>query len=311
MRTRSFGDGTLELSELCLGTWGLSGDGYGPVPEQEQEQVIERALLLGIRTFETADVYGGGAMEQRLGRQLPKDALIITKLGTRLDPPPARKDFSRAFLQRAFEASVERLGREPSCVMLHNPSPKAIANGEALDFLRELKERGRIATWGVSSGSVDAQRAALGADTPLLSVAYNLYHYQHLDALAHDLAERRIGVLVHSVLSHGLLAGVWPANKQFPPGDHRAERWTKDGLRRRLRQLVAVRPAIADDTPSLRAVALRFALHNEAVTSVIIGPRTALQLDQLVREAGKAPPYLDQWTLDGLRDRLSAAGAAT
>jgi aryl-alcohol dehydrogenase-like predicted oxidoreductase len=312
MRTRSFGDGSLRLTELGLGTWGLSGDAYGPVPELEQDQVIERALLLGIRTFETADAYANGAMEQRLGRKLPKDAVVITKLGTRLDGTPARKDFSREYLEQAFERSSARLDRECiDCVLLHNPSVKALGRSDSLDFLRELREKGRIKCWGVSSGSPEVTRAALEAKAPAIALAYNLYHFNELDALTHDIDQGRVGVLVHSVLAHGLLAGSWPANKEFPPGDHRAERWTKDGLRRRLRQLVAIRPALGDSTPSLRSVALRFALDNRVVSSVILGPRSSFQLDQLVREAGKAPPYLERAAIDGLRERLNAAGAAT
>ena len=38
------------------------------------------------------------------------------------------------------------------------------------------------------------------------------------------------------------------------------------------------------------------------------GPRSSLQLDQLVREAGKGPPYLEDWALIALRNRLHDVG---
>jgi aryl-alcohol dehydrogenase-like predicted oxidoreductase len=163
----------------------------------------------------------------------------------------------------------------------------------------------------VSSGSPEVTRAAIEVGAPIIALAYNLYHQMELDQFAKDLAERKIGVLAHSVLAHGLLTGSWPGNKEFPPGDHRAERWTRDGLKRRLRQLSAIRPSLQEGTVSMRSVALRFALANPAVSSVILGARTALQLDQLVREAGKAPPYMSQFELDELRRRLTWAGAVT
>ena len=38
MRRRTLGKTGIEITELCLGTWGLSGDGYGPVQETEQDR---------------------------------------------------------------------------------------------------------------------------------------------------------------------------------------------------------------------------------------------------------------------------------
>ena len=65
MRQRLLGATSLDVTELALGTWGLSGDGYGPVSEAEQDKVIDRALAMGIRLFETADCYAEGRMERR------------------------------------------------------------------------------------------------------------------------------------------------------------------------------------------------------------------------------------------------------
>jgi aryl-alcohol dehydrogenase-like predicted oxidoreductase len=311
MRTRHFGEDSFELTELCFGTWGISGEAYGPIPDQERDALLERALLLGIRAFETADSYANGAIEKRLGELLPKDARIITKIGTRRDMTPARKDFSPGYVREAVERSQERLGRECiDCVMLHNPSPKALRLGKALEVLQDLKEKGVIATYGASLGNVDAVRAALEMKVPAVSVTYNVYHRNEIETLARDL-DRKIGVLVHSVLAHGLLSGTWPANKEFQPGDHRIDRWSRDALKRRLRQLVVMRPVLGDVTPTLRSVALRFALSHPLVSSVVLGARNSYQLDQLVREAGKGPTYLEPAVVEGLRERTWAAGIFT
>jgi aryl-alcohol dehydrogenase-like predicted oxidoreductase len=311
MRTRPFGEDSFELTELCFGTWGISGEAYGPITDQERDALLERALLLGIRAFETADSYANGAIEKRLGELLPKDARIITKIGTRRDMTPARKDFSPSYVREAVERSQERLGRECiDCVMLHNPSPKALRLGNALEVLQDLKEQGVIATYGASLGNVDAVRAALEMKVPAVSVTYNVYHRNEIETLARDL-DRKIGVLVHSVLAHGLLSGTWPANKEFQPGDHRSDRWSRDALKRRLRQLVVMRPVLGDVTPTLRSVALRFALSHPLVSSVVLGARNSYQLDQLVREAGKGPTYLEPAVVEGLRERTWAAGIFT
>ena len=312
MRKRPFLGTQSKVTELALGTWGLSGDGYGPVSEAEQDRVIDRALAMGIRLFDTADCYGGGSMEARLGRRLPRGsgAVVVTKLGTRLDEQPARKDFSGAYLREAFERSRERLGRDVvDCVLLHNPSAQSFQNPSGVELLQELREKRWIRAWGASVGTVAAGRAALHAGAEVLELPYNVFHTREFNELFHDIYVRGTSVLARSVLSHGLLAGLWPTNKEFGEGDHRSERWTSDELRRRIMQLNALRPMLSDETPTLRSIALRFALSNGAVSSVVIGPRSALQLDQLVREAGRNPPYLAEERLSALHDRLQTVGA--
>jgi len=51
-------------------------------------------------------------------------------------------------------------------------------------------------------------------------------------------------------------------------------------------------------------------LANERVSSAVLGPRGALQLDQLLRDAGKEPPYLSPESLSALDLRLANVGVS-
>lgn len=311
MRRRPLGTTSLDVTELSLGTWGLSGDGYGPVSEAEQDRVIDRALAMGIRLFETADCYADGKMEKRLGERLPKgeECRVVTKIGTRKDASFPRKDFSIPYLKEAFERSRERLARgSVDCLLLHNPSRRAFERADLGEFLQELRQSGNVRSWGASVGNAEAGRAAIEAGAQVLELAYNVFHTQELSELEPLLIEKNVGVLGRSVLAHGILCGLWPHDKQFPSFDHRAERWNSDELRSRITQLNAVRTLLSSALPSLRAIAVRFALSSERLASVVLGPRNMLQLDQLVREAGSEPPYLDQQRLGELRERLVTVG---
>jgi len=311
MRHRRLGQTGLHLSELGLGTWGLSGDGYGPVPEAEQDRVIDRARALGITLFETADSYAGGQMEARLGRHVPDDASahIVTKLGTDQRASLPRKRFDVEFLREAFARSRERLRRNVvSVVLLHNPSTAAVECGEATGLLEELRERGELLAWGVSAGSAPVARAAIQQGAAVVELACNALFCGDLLELEAELGTHDVGVLAHSVLAYGLLGGHWSADKEFAEGDHRQERWTAESLRHRLRQLEALRPAVSGPVLTMRAAALRYVLCQERISSAVLGPRSALQLDQLVREAGKEPPYLPEEELTALRTRLRQAG---
>ena len=308
MRKRPLGSTGLSVSELGLGTWGLSGDGYAPLPEADQDAVIERALALGVTLFDTADSYGKGAMEKRLGERLEKhpDALIVTKLGTDREASPSRKSFAAAFIRESFERSRERIKREVlDVVLLHNPSERTLERGEATGVLQELKEAGSIRAWGASVEGVDAARAAIKQGAKVLELAYNVFHSRGLRQLSAEIRGQEIGILARSVLAHGLLCGQWQIDKEFARTDHRSERWTSEDLKRRISQLNAIRPCVNGSTvTSLRCAAVRFALSSDVVSSAVLGPRSALQLDQLLRDAGREPPYLTPEALEALFMRL-------
>src|SRR4051812_20722790 len=310
MRRRTLGKTGIEIPELCLGTWGLSGDGYGPVEEAEQDQVIERAIALGINAFDTADVYGKGAMESRLGRLLAKhpDAIVITKVGTDRSVTPPIKCFEAEYLKKAVKASKERLKRRIDVLLLHNPSSVALKKPHVAETLKALVEDKSIRTWGVSAGDAEIGALAIEQGAQVLQLAFSAFHQRDLNGVVAFAKEKQVGLLGRSVLAHGLLCGQWPNTKQFPSGDHRRDRWTSDDFKKRVSQLAALRPCVYGEVTSMRAAALRYALSETALSAVVIGPRSAVQLDQLVRDAGKEPPYIDVDGKMSLQHRLANVG---
>jgi aryl-alcohol dehydrogenase-like predicted oxidoreductase len=310
MRVRPLGKTGIDVPELCLGTWGLSGDGYGPVEEAEQDLVIERALALGVKAFETADAYGKGEMESRLGRLLEKneEAVVITKVGTDRAATPPAKNFDADYLKQAIEKSRERLKRKIDVVLLHNPSTVALGKDKTREVLDQLVKDEVIRAWGVSAGNAEIGRKALQVGAQVLQVAYSCFHQKDFNGVLEYVKDHKAGLLVRSVLVHGLLCGQWPTTKTFPTGDHRRDRWTTDELKKRISQLSALRPSVSGTVTSMRAAALRYALDEPDISAVVIGPRSTQQLDQLVRDAGKEPPYLPVNTRNALHNRLSTAG---
>ncbi len=315
MRRRPFPQLSTELTELSLGTWGLSGDAYGPIADAEADAVIDRAAELGITLFDTADVYAHGEMEKRLGRRLKgrsSKTLIATRIGTERTETGGHKRFDAAYLREAFERSRERIGRDRiDVLMLHNPSVVTIEAGEATGLLKELRGKGSVGAWGVSAGSKEAALAALEAGAEVLSITYNLFHARDLHAVAAEIAMRGVTVLAHSVLAYGLLTCHWGPERTFDEGDHRRDRWKPGELRKRIAQLEVVRSMVGGEVLTPRAGALRFVLSNSLVTSAILGPRSTAQLEQLMREAGNGPPYLPDKLLSDLPSKLIGAGVAS
>lgn len=295
MRTRPLGKTGLRVTEMSLGTWGLSGDGYGPVPEDEQERVLARALEMGFSLIDTADAYGGGRMERLVGRALGDrtDVVVVTKGGTDRTTSPARKRFDGAFLRESLERSLRRLGRERVDVyLLHGPSADALRGGEAVDTLLALKAEGKIAHWGVSAGDVEVGREALRCQAEVVELAYSLIHGSDVHRLAGEIIVSGAGLLARSTLAYGLLSGGWAKDREFAPGDHRADRWTKLELARRVEQAASMRFLVHGDVSTMRSAAVRYVLANRIVSSAVLGPRSVTQLEDIVREVGMGPVYL-------------------
>ena len=321
MRTRRLGQTGIEISELTLGTWGLSGEAYGPVEAAERDRVVDRALELGITAFETADVYGRGAMETCLGERLAgKTVRVITKVGTfRPETSSAvpgyeqsYKRFERDYLHQAVARSQERLRKDKiDVVLLHNPALSTISRGDATAALDELKSSGAIEAWGVSAGDNAVARAAIGQGAQVIEIAYNLFFSRDLHDLAADLAGDKAGVLARSVLSYGLLAGLFAPGRTFTTGDHRVDRWSRSELDARLKQLDGIRWLVQGQVHTMRAAAVRYVLANSVVSTAVLGPKNVAQLEQIVRETETAPPYLGDDALARLPQELAQAGVQT
>lgn len=314
MRVRPLGKTGLHVSEMSLGTWGISGDGYGIASEVEAERVVLRAIEIGVTLIDTSDAYGGGRTEALLGRVVgaKADVKIVTRGGVDRTTEPPHRNFTAKYLREAVERSRKRLRRDCLDVyLLHGPSADTLLSGETVDALHSLKSEGKIAHWGVSAGDIDVAHAAIDKGADVLSLAYNLFQALDVHRLGGEIMVSRVGVLAHSVLGYGLLSGLWAKDKTFPEGDHRRERWSPPELERRLEQLDAVRYLVRQDVFTLRGAAVRFVLANHVVSSAILGPRSVEQLEQLVRETGAGPRYLPDEDLAALHRKLGAVGIAS
>lgn len=125
------------MPALGLGTWELSGS--------VAVRIVEYALEVGYRHIDTAQMYGN---ESEVGTAVRasgvarEDLFVTTKIW------PDR--FRRGDLQRAAEASVERLGFVPDLLLLHWPNPN-VPLGETMEALVDARERGLTRHIGVSN----------------------------------------------------------------------------------------------------------------------------------------------------------------
>ena len=133
MQYRNFGSTDLCASVVGFGVWTVSTRMWGVTDEAVRLRLLRRAYEMGVTFYDTADVYGDGLGETILKEALGehRDALTLaTKFGydwyTAPGEQPGQKerphDWSPAFVKRACEESLKRLGTDRiDLYQLHNP----------------------------------------------------------------------------------------------------------------------------------------------------------------------------------------------
>jgi aryl-alcohol dehydrogenase-like predicted oxidoreductase len=113
MEYRPFGKTGIEISAIGFGCWEIGG-GYGSIEETEFIKAVNRALDIGLNSFDTAEAYGMGASEKSLAKALGsrrREAVITTKFGVGYPGKPNYRDSSRARVMESIEKSRAALNR--------------------------------------------------------------------------------------------------------------------------------------------------------------------------------------------------------
>lgn len=307
MKLRSLGETGFRVSEIGLGTWAMTGEAYGAAPEDACRKVVDRALDLGVTLIDVADSYGRGSVQRLLGDALKgrrNTVVVAARVGNDFYRSVVRKNFAPSYLRYAVDQSLRRLRTDfLDVVLLHNPSLDSMRRGECFEACKGVVEAGKARAWGVSAARVDEARVAVEAGAEVVQVPYNLLHHEVLNAVASDLPHPRPGVLVHSPLEYGILAGGVLATTRFGERDHRRRRYTREELRQRALTVGRLRFLVHGHVKSLAEAALRFCLANQTVSAAIVGTLDPTHLEEDCA-ASAEPPLLPEADLSRLAQIL-------
>jgi aryl-alcohol dehydrogenase-like predicted oxidoreductase len=296
MKFRKLGNSGLSVSTLILGTMGFGTE----TPEEEAFAILDAFLEAGGNMVDTADVYGGGASEELLGRwrasrpDATSRLVVATKarFGTGADVNDAGS--SRPHLHRALNTSLRRLGVDAiDLYQMHGWDPLTPVE-ETLSFLDAAVRAGKIHYVGLSNFTgwqlqlVLSTARAMGLQVPItLQQQYSLVcreiEYEVVPAALHN----GIGLLPWSPLAGGFLSGKYARDRvlnadgtRYSDGNamfhYIGEKFA--GTERNWATVDTVR-LIADQTGATPSqVALSWVTNRPAVSSTIIGARTMKQL---------------------------------
>ena len=293
MQTRQFGASGRQVSEIGLGCWQLGAE-WGDLDDARAEAVLTEAERTGISFVDTADVYGRGRSEERIGRYLRgagKDwaPFIASKVG-RFPEPGWPANFEPATIRRHVEASLARLGvAQLDLVQLH--CVPSVELEKMCDVLRALRDEGLIAAFGASvESSEDARRCLDIEGLASLQVIFNVLRQHPRDAFFDEAARRGVAIIVRLPLASGLLSGRYDSTTTFAADDHRnfnvdgaafhvGETFGGFGLAKGCELVDEVQSLAATELP-LACFAQRWILDHPAVSTVITGATRAEQVAQ-------------------------------
>jgi aryl-alcohol dehydrogenase-like predicted oxidoreductase len=294
MKSRNFPNPSVPVSEVGLGCWQLGGADWGDLEDEHAFAILRAAAEAGITFLDTADVYGNGRSEELIGRFLTEisgDFFVATKLGrSGLYPDKYTEEGIRA----ATEASLRRLGTDClDLTQLHCVPHAILKQGEIFEWLRKLRDEGKIRRFGASVESDEEGLTCLGQQgLSSLQVIFNIFRQKPSGDLFAEAAKRNVGIIVRLPLASGVLSGKFTATTTFGAQDHR--NYNRDGAAFNVGETFAGIPydkvvSLAEQLRPLvptgwemAAMAQRWILDHAAVTTVITG---ASKPDQVLHNA--------------------------
>lgn len=291
------------LPKVSLGFW----HNFGGVDSYDRARAIARcAFDNGITHFDLANNYGPpyGSAEQTLGKLMDDDfrpyrdeLFIATKAGYDMWPGPYGNWGSRKYIFASLEQSLKRMRLDyVDLFYSHRYDPKTPLE-ETLQALVDIVRQGKALYIGISRWPLEALRVAhnylKAHDVPMLIYQgrINLLDREPINEGILDYCQRQgIGFISFSPLAQGLLTdrylhGVPDDSRMARNHFLKKERLTPELLN----YLQRLNATATERGESLAEMALSWVLHQQGITSVLVGASSPEQLQKNLRSVHAQP----------------------
>jgi len=336
MRYKRLGRTGLYVSEICLGTMTYGGKGFweviGKLGVDAVAAQLRTALDAGVNFLDTANVYHEGESEKLVAAAMAKlglrrdEFIIATKVHGRVGKGANDVGQSRRHILTAIDDSLKRLAVDHvDLYQIHGYDPSTPLE-ETVGALDDIVRAGKVRYVGFCNlpawvaMKMLAIADARGAARFISAQMFYAIAARDIEREIVPLAQSEgLGIMPWSPLAGGLLSGKFSTDGG--PADARRAQFDFPLVdkARAFRCVDAMRPIAAAHGCSVAQVALAYLLAKPAVTSVIIGAKTAEQLtdniaatklvltaDELAKldEVSALPPEYPGWmTQFQIRDR--------
>ena len=300
MRKRSLGKSGIEVPPVIFG-----GNVFGWTVDRDTGfRLLDAMVGAGLNVIDTADVYSawapghkGAESETIIGEWLRargpgrrRDVVVLTKCG--MEMPGQGQGLSPAWINKAVEASLRRLGVERIDLYQAHKDDETVPLEETLGAFAKLMDQGKVGAIGASNYTAPRLKAALEA-----SARNGLPRFESLQPL-HNLLERGIeadllplcreeglGVIPYSALASGFLTGKYRSESDLgksPRGPRSAAKYLNE---RGTRVLAALDETAARLGATPAQVALAWQAAKPGITASIASATSEEQLEGLMKAA--------------------------
>ena len=310
MEYRTLGGSGIKASHFCLGAMM-----FGPTGNPDHDECIRithAALDAGINFIDTADAYADGESERILAKALKgrRDNVI---LATKCFFPPGRVGLfsakgtnvndgggSRRWIMHAVENSLRRLETDYLDVYQLHRRDWDTDLEETLAAMTDLQRAGKIRVIGASATPaewvVETQRIAEQRQLARVrseQCIYSIFSRKVEESILPTCQRHGVGVMVYAPLAGGWLTGKYRRNEPLPAGSRATGRLGRMGVwdaersevQRKYDLIEELSTLAREAGHSLTHMAMAFATEHPAVSSVIMGPKTLTQLQDVLAGA--------------------------
>ncbi len=268
---------TNNLKPMALGCWLFEPSAWQGPSRTTLLRMMDRALELGIRHFDTASDYGRGESEKLLGEFL-KGKRERVFLASKANP---REVSAKSTLEHVNE-SLERLNTDViDLYYIHWPR-RGKDMRPVMEGLVKAKEAGKIRGIGVSNFSLtNMQEVSEVGKIDVHQLGYNFFWRLAEDEVIPYCQAKGIEVVTYSSIAQGILTGKFAQKLNLPASDQR------NGI---VFFQEDVWPYIYGATEELKGLAesinqplvhlaIRWVIHQQGIHTAIVGAKNEAQME--------------------------------
>ncbi|MCS3796279.1 aldo/keto reductase [Niastella sp. OAS944] len=263
------GKSDMRISRIAFGCMSLGDDYAG------SENILHRAVDLGINFFDTADLYAKGLNESMVGKALKpyrQNIYIASKVGNQWRADGSGWDWNprKDYILEQVEGSLKRLQVDHlDLYQLHGGTIDDPID-ETIEAFELLKQQGKIRNYGISSIRPNVISEYIKRSNIVsVMMQYSLLDRRPEETCLQLLQENNIGVLARGAVAQGLLINKPPkAYLNYSPQE--------------VEKAAAAIQKISNSKRNAAQTTLRYVLQHPAISAAVAGIRTIQQLEEAV-----------------------------
>jgi aryl-alcohol dehydrogenase-like predicted oxidoreductase len=229
MEFQRLGNSGLQISRILFGGMSIGTKDWREWVVEDEDEVfalLNKSYEVGIRTYDTANVYSNGASEKLIGKWLKKyniprsTVVILSKVYMQCSDPEIenneinwinRHGLSRKHIMDSVDASVARLGTYIDVYQIHRCDPDT-PKEETMEALHDAVKSGKVRYIGASSmKAIEFAQYQFAAErngwTKFISMQnfYNALYREEEREMIPFCKETGVGIIPWSPLARGVL----------------------------------------------------------------------------------------------------------